>query len=325
MPPSSPRVRGLHLVCILVLVALAAACGSRSTQTPDTAVVTLPRTIRVGTAAGVSTIPLEDYILGTILAEVGPAGDTTETATAIFRLQAILARTYAASHPGRHRADGYDLCDTTHCQVYSPNRIPTSRFTPIARQAVADTARQVIVFDHRLAEALFHADCGGHTAPAETVWGGRSVPYLTGTRDDVPADTHRRWAYRATRDEVRAALDAVEISRVGASLRSIDVITRDASGRAAEVRITGDRTVTLRGEQLRTVLNRTFGYRAILSSRFSVDASGDMFVFDGTGFGHGVGLCQVGAAARLRRGESLASVIATYYAGATIVRAPLSR
>jgi stage II sporulation protein D len=309
----------------LALLMLVAACGTRSSRVPETTTATLPQTIRIGTSSGVATLPLEDYILGTVLAEVGPAGETPQTAAAIFRLQAILARTYAASHPGRHKADGYDLCDTTHCQVYSPQRIRTSRFAGVARQAVAETRGQVILFERRFAEALFHADCGGHTASAGTIWGGSPVPYLAGTQDDVPGETHRRWEYRATRQQVREALNAVEMSAVGDSLRAIDVVARDTSGRAAEVRITGDRTVTLRGEQLRTVLNRTFGYRAILSSRFSVQAAADTFVFEGSGFGHGVGLCQVGAAARLRRGDSISSVVAVYYDGAQLARLPARR
>lgn len=271
------------------------------------------------TGGRVVAVKLDEYVLGTALAEVGPAGESPETAAAIFRVQAILARTYAASHLGRHRADGFDLCDTTHCQVYAPERIRTSRFSAIARKAVNDTAGQALVFNQHLSEALFHADCGGHTAAAETVWGGR-VPYLVGTPDVVPDETHRRWQFRLTRAQLRDALNASPPAVVGAHLTSVRIVERDASGRAARVELAGEQVRIVRGEQLRAAINQTFGARAIRSTRFDLVESGDEYQFDGTGFGHGVGLCQVGAAARLRRGESVTAVLSAYYPGVRLTR-----
>ncbi len=106
----------------------------------------------------------------------------------IFEVQTVLARTYAVAHLGRHE-EGFDLCDSTHCQLYQPARIKTSRFADAARHGRrANPGRGVDVFAPP-AEALYHSDCGGHTASADAVWGGAHVPYLTGAPDHVPSLT----------------------------------------------------------------------------------------------------------------------------------------
>ncbi|ODS59557.1 MAG: hypothetical protein ABS36_01090 [Acidobacteria bacterium SCN 69-37] len=305
----------------LGLTAILAACGAPlDVPRPDDR-LTLPRTLRVRVDGRVRTVPLEDYILGTVLAEIGPANDTPGTVAGIYRLQAIITRTYAAHHRGRHAAEGYDLCDETHCQVYRPDRIRTSRFARDARQAVADTRGQILAYGTRPAEALFHADCGGHTAAAEVIWGGR-VPYLVGTDDDVPAGTHRVWQFSIAREDIRTALNASPATAVGNRLRSVRIASRDASGRAATLEIGGDDGVrTLRGEQLRAAINQRDGATAIRSTRFALTLEDDdHYRFDGTGWGHGVGLCQVGAIARIRRGESVEAILARYYPGTRLVR-----
>lgn len=313
--------RSIRLCLVIAAAATLAACAPRSASAPASPrpAPTLPDVVRIGSSGRVVAVPLEQYVLGTALAEVGPTGESDDTAAAIFRLQAILARTYAARHVGRHRAEGFDLCDTTHCQVYDPARIRTSRFAAIARRAVADTAGQVVTVDARLAEALFHADCGGHTTAAEMVW-GNPVSYLIGTPDPAPEHTHRHWEFRVPIDQLREALGANPASAVGDRLASVRVVERDASGRAVRVEVAGAETKVVRGEQFRSILTQKFGYRTLLSTKFTVTREAEGYLFTGSGFGHGVGLCQVGAAARLRRGDSIRSVLAAYYAGAQITR-----
>jgi stage II sporulation protein D len=167
---------------------------------------------------------------------------------------------------------------------------------------------------------LFHADCGGHTAAAEIVWGGDRVPYLVGTPDEVPAKTHREWRFDVTATNLRNALAGDTRSDVGRRLASVAIGRRDASGRAVQVTLRGDRVVTLRGEQLRAIMNRAFGATAMQSTKFTVTRTAEGYRFDGAGYGHGVGLCQVGATARARRGESIEGILTTYYPGAKAVR-----
>jgi stage II sporulation protein D len=307
--------RRLRLVVLPLITGLAGCLAAPQPDTPRAPVVAAPATIRVGTKAGIVSVPLEDYVLASALSEVSPVGEAPDTIARIFDVQTTIARTYAVRHLGRHRAQGFDLCDTTHCQLYEPARVTTSRFAEAARRAVARTAGVVLTLGGRPIEALYHSDCGGHTSAAEDVWGGGAVPYLVAEPDDVPANTHRHWVFDAPVAKIRAALAADPKSDTGRRLDAITVTARDAGGRAARLEVRGTATRELRGEDLRAVLNRTFGDRAIQSTKFTVRRTGGDFHFDGSGFGHGVGLCQVGAAARARRGDSPAAILQAYFPG----------
>ena len=81
------------------------------------------------------SVPLDDYVAASILSEVSPLGETPDTVARIFQIQAVVARTYAVFSIGRHHAEGFDLCDSTHCQLYEPGRLKTSRFADVARLA----------------------------------------------------------------------------------------------------------------------------------------------------------------------------------------------
>ena len=216
---------------------------------------------------------------------------------------------------GRHRAEGFDLCDSTHCQLYEPARIRTSRFAPAARAAVLRTRGRVLAFGSHIAEAVFHSDCGGQTAAADAVWGGQPVPYLRTIVDQLAPDTHRTWEVSATADQLKRALNADPRTEVGRRLDAIEVVTRDTSGRAASVGLRGELTSLVRGDVLRAVVNPALGAGGLLSTRFAIKRDGKNYLFTGTGFGHGVGLCQRGAIARARRGDSASDILRTYFQG----------
>jgi stage II sporulation protein D len=283
-----------------------------------------PELIRVrfleGGRSVVRDVPLEEYVQGTILSEFAPATGEPAAIDGMLQIQAVISRTYAVAHPGRHRREGFDLCATTHCQLYEPARVRTSRWSGAAALAVQRTSRSVLWFDGHAATALFHADCGGHTSTPVDVWGGRALPYLTSARDDGPADAaHTTWRYAATADAIRRALNAAAATRVGTRLERIEVTARDRAGRAERLRITGAQDVVVRGDQLREALTRAFGVRTIKSTWFDVRRAGDEFVFEGRGFGHGVGLCQAGALARVKSGAKPNAVLQKYYPGTRVI------
>lgn len=320
--PVTVVVRSLRWLALAAL--LTAACGpSKQPRPPERAQVSIriPAEVRVRTGGTVKRVPLESYVAAAILSEVSPVGDAPEAVARIFDVQAIVARTYAIAQLGRHHADGFDLCDATHCQRYDPARLTTSRFSADARAAAARTAGRVITYAGHVAETPFHSDCGGQTADAFEVWGVRTVPYLQVIDDHpVAADTHRAWRYSATTDELRGALNADPRTAVGVRLDSIEVASRDDSGRAAGLAIRGARSYAVRGDVLRAVLNRTFGERAIQSTRFGLTRTGARVTFEGTGFGHGVGLCQRGAMARARNSQPAEQILQTYFPGTNLSR-----
>jgi stage II sporulation protein D len=303
----------------MLTLAVAASCAApRRPSLPD---ATVPDSVRVRSGGRVVTVDLEDYVLATVLAELSPVGDEPDVVARLYEVQAIVARSYAAANRGRHRADGYDLCDTTHCQIYDPRRVRTARFASVAADAVRRTRGVVLTYGDRLAEGLFHADCGGSTSDASSVWGGPPVPYLVARRDDLPAGTHRRWTFTAEASRLRDAMNRDQRTEVGRRLTSLAVSERDAGGRPTRITITGEQTRVVHGEVVRTVINRAFGADSVLSTRFSIRQQDRSWVFEGTGFGHGVGLCQAGARARARKGDDVEDIIGAYFAG-TELRAP---
>jgi stage II sporulation protein D len=278
----------------------------------------VPSRVSIKTAGRVTEVSLEDYVLGSILAEVSPVGESPDTVARVFEVQAVLARTFAAAHVGRHHADGYDLCDTTHCELYDPARISTSRFAEAARAAVADTRGEILTYRGRPAEALFHADCGGYTEAADEVW-GTPVPYLIAAPDRAPSAMHRHWALSIAADRLRTILNGDPRTRVGSRLDNVEVRERDVSGRAVTIAIAGSTPHVVRGDDFRSVVNATLGDRGMLSTRVTIANARGTWTFDGTGFGHGVGLCQTGAIARARRGEAIQSILLDYFPGTSLM------
>ncbi len=319
------------LLCLMVSACLTAPSRPRF----PSARFAIPESVRVQyTERGesvVGDVPLEEYVRASILSEFAPAAGEVEIVERMLEVQAVISRTYAASHAGRHARDGFDLCATTHCQLYEPERVRRSRWADAAATAVERTAGVVLRFNETTAQALFHADCGGRTSTASAVWGGDDRAYLTSHADDgVPDETHAQWEYRVDAAALARALDLDDRTRAPGAVDRVEVARRDESGRAQDMvirrtpsgaarRSDGFPAATaVRADALRQILSRSFGARAIRSTWFDVRRDGRVFVFSGRGFGHGVGLCQAGALARIRGGSSLEDVMRFYYPGTSL-------
>lgn len=303
-----------------VVAAVAPACVRRPVVvTPESRAATIPNTIEIRLQRGhgdIVTLPLEQYVRGTVLAEVPLGSLPVNAARTVAEVQATVARTYAVYHRGRHRKDGFDFCSTTHCQVHRDTTGVPPLLQAIVDRALEKTNATVIVYDGRPIEALFHADCGGATSSANSVWGGPSPPYLDGVIDRFCLTANRLpWSATMKRDRLRDALNDDARTAVGSRLDNITVTRRDDAGRAVEVTIDGARRRVTRGEIVRTILTRRFGATRVKSTRFKIRRNGDAFVFTGSGHGHGAGLCQIGAMARARAGHSAARILENYYPG----------
>lgn len=136
-----------------------------------------------GSGAGlvaVNQVSLEAYLAGVVPCELGP--DRFPLLEAL-KAQAVTARTYALKHAGRHRGEGFDLCDTPHCQVYGG----AGREKPLSSEAVRQTAGLVAYYGGSLAETLYTSTCGGQTEISSALFSGPAEPYLSG----VPCTTAR--------------------------------------------------------------------------------------------------------------------------------------
>ncbi len=323
-------MRGCLLAIAVITALLIAACAPRPVLPRHPGGATIRIKVKEGTLESVRDLPLEDYVAGAALSEAAPGAAGARAAEAMFEVQAIVARTYAEAHRGRHAREGFDLCSTTHCQIYEPARLAGSRWAPVVLDAVQRTAGVILMYDGAPADAVYHADCGGWTSAAEDVWSGPPRAYLPARPDRGDAkDAHVAWQYSVGRDALQRALNSDSRSRLNGTLVAITVLSRDASGRAtASPAARGPRQppnndVSVRGTDLREVLTNAFGIRSIRSTLFDVVANGREFRFSGSGFGHGVGLCQVGALARVTAGETPRAVLMHYYPGTSLT--PSSR
>jgi stage II sporulation protein D len=271
--------------------------------------------VSVKGASQIVTLPLEDYVAGAVRAEVLPSTLRARPASGALDVQAIVSRTYAAANLGRHATEGYDLCDTTHCQVYRPAASGDAQGDAAAR-AVGATRGMVLTYEGRVIQALFHADCGGHTASAATVWGGTEAPYLESVEDWLcTGRPDARWTFAVEERGLLQALNADARTRIGERIQGVEVVSRDASGRALAVKLVGSKAISIRAETFRAVVTQAFGARSIRSTRFETSRDGARLRFAGVGFGHGVGLCQGGTVRRAETGQTAAEILSHYFAG----------
>lgn len=306
-----------------MLAALATGCSSAVVRDGLTPVVRdSAKPLRVQVAQDknkVRKVGLEDYVRAAVISEFAPPSGDPDMVEQMLEVQAVIARTYALANRGRHARQGFDLCSTTHCQLYEPSRLKTSRWAGAAEIAVRRTVGAVVWHAGAPAAAMFHADCGGHTSTSVSAWGGTARPYLVASPDEGHAESaHAQWIYSAGMPGLLSALNADSRTRIGARLDSIRVVDRDPSGRAATIALHGTRERLVKGEDFRSILAGAFGARAVRSTLFTVKREGRDFIFEGRGFGHGVGLCQAGALAQIRAGAKPVEVLQRYYPGTTL-------
>jgi stage II sporulation protein D len=308
------------VACVAAAAVLAGCAPGRPAVPSSVAVPAIGETLRVRHNGRVETVAIDAYAAAVALTEIAPGAVPAATADALYEAQIIVARTYAVSRRGRHGAEGFDLCDTTHCQRYEPARLRSARWAQLAAAIAARTSRHVLVHDGGLIEAVFHADCGGHTADARDVWGA-ARPYLVARRDAI-RDPHREWTSDLAAGRLAEALAADRRTRIDPPLRDLAIVRRDRSGRAARVRIAGRQAREVDGDVFRAAVTAGLGMHAVPSTRFTLRRRGDGWQLSGTGFGHGVGLCQAGALSRAGRGAKAAEILGFYYPGAIIRQAP---
>lgn len=257
----------------------------------------------------IEEVPREAYVAAVVPPEIGRAP------AAALEAQAVAARSYALARPERHLEAGADLCDGTHCQVYRG----LSAATDDSRRAAVATAGLVLVQKGRVIAAPFHAVCGGRTARPQDVWDDEENPDLPSVEDDAclgaPGAT---WSFAIP----RAAVPALSGSLGFPEARFLEVYGHDASGRVSMVRLAapGGTSLVARGFEFRKAASELWGWASVRSTDFSLEETRPAYVLSGRGTGHGAGMCQAGAIARARRGESRDAILGLYYRGASLVQ-----
>jgi SpoIID/LytB domain protein len=266
--------------------------------------ILLGRTLANGRTR-IERVPLDDYIAQVVAGEGQPkAGD------AALQALATAARTFALANRNRHRREGFDLCDTTHCQVVRPA-------SDASRRAATASTGRVLLHDGQPAFVFYSASCGGRIEQASQVWPG-AVDYGTsGLVDEACAD-EPAWQSEVRAGDIERALRAAGLR--GSRLRNLRVLQRNASGRVVRLRAEGFSPPDIGGNDFRTAVGRLAGWQLVKSTAFDVVRTGGGYRFRGRGFGHGVGLCVIGAGTRASRGASADEILRFYYPSLTLGR-----
>jgi stage II sporulation protein D len=258
-----------------------------------------------GGLAVVNEVPLEEYLVGVLIAETGDRWPADA-----LRAQAIAARTYAAYHRRIAAGKPYHLVASTAHQQYAGLAPALSP----ARGAVLETAGQVLRWEGELFPAFYHTESGGYTEDPRTVFAARNMPALRPVVCPFSAGSpHYYWTLDLPLADLtdRLRRGGVDVGRVTA----IEVAERTLSLRATAVTVRGTRgAARLRGNDFR----RLVGYDALKSTLFAVAVDGERASFAGRGYGHGVGLCQWGARAMAEQGYTAAQILEFYYPGAVL-------
>ena len=267
----------------------------------------------------INHVDLEDYLRG-VLSKEAPHYWPMEA----LRALAITARTYALFQRMTKAANvEYDVTGDVLSQVYggkTAEREPTSR-------AVRDTRGLVLTYQGKIFPTFYHSTCGGRTEHG-SIMGPFDLEPLQGNIQCAfcAASPCYRWRRRLSYADVSWAVKQQGRGSIW-PVEEVAVVERTMTGRVAKVRIRSPKhTLVVSGQDFRQL----FGFDQLRSTAFSITPVADGIVLDGQGWGHGVGLCQWGAAELARRELSATEILAYYYPQATVAHlderliAPLS-
>jgi stage II sporulation protein D (peptidoglycan lytic transglycosylase) len=243
------------------------------------------------------SMPLEQYVTAVLQGE--SASFKSDEA---LKAMAVAARTYAVHFGSRHKSEGFDFCDTTHCQD-----LRLGNESARVRAAVASTAGELLWFEGRPAATYYHRSCGGELEDASALDPDLHAPYLRRHHDDYCVRTPDEWQAQITKSDLSRAL--------GRPVTTVSVAARSASGRVQRLNVDG-RSVT--ATDFRFAIGRTLGWDKLRSDMYQEQDLGDSIGFRGRGQGHGVGLCQAGAESMGEQGRSYREILAFYYPGTAV-------
>jgi stage II sporulation protein D len=282
----------------------------------------------------INVVDMESYLLGVVPFEIGRVGEELFEAS---RAQAVAARTYAMRFLGRRSALGFDVFATVDDQVYGG---AGGEHEPVSA-AVRATRGELLTYRGEPIEALYHSTCAGVTAAIEEVWPEVPRPYLRSVVDTNPAtgeafdvsSSRFRWTTTWTADELQTILNrtlADSLSSTGVrgpgAIRSFEIDRLTPSGRIGAMRIITDNgDFIVGGDRIRWIFPTPVG-TILNSSKFDLriesDTRGQLrtVTAEGMGWGHGIGMCQVGAMGRARAGQDYRTILSAYYRDTVLTR-----
>ena len=233
----------------------------------------------------------------------------------------------------------FDVCADDHCQRYQGLTRATGS---TVRKAIDSTWGQVLTYDGELCDARFSKCCGGRMEVFGTCWEDKDHEYLQplpdtpghaedgecfcSTQDkeilgqvlngyDLETVDFYRWTVEYDRKELGELIARRSGRNLGPVIR-MEPIQRGPSGRIHKLRIEGEKGIMIVGKELE--IRRILSESHLKSSAFEVQHDGEKIILHGTGWGHGVGLCQIGAAVMASKGYTYRQILEHYYPQSTI-------
>lgn len=243
----------------------------------------------------INRVDSEKYIAGVVESESG-----TKTSLEYYKLQAILCRTYLLAHINRHIVEGFQICDDVHCQAYLNKHKEEDVW-----KAVIETRGMVVVdSDLNLITAAFHSNCGGQTVNSQDVW-AVATPYLKSIKDTFCIESaHAKWQRSIPLEDWRSYLQLKHKYPIDDSLHMNNATTFTQPNGRSIYFVDKDLKIPLK------IIRADFQLK---STYFSVEQKGEMVIFSGKGYGHGVGLCQEGAMKMAKLNYSYKDILKFYY------------
>lgn len=279
----------------------------------------------------VNCVGMENYLLSVISSEM-----KSSASLELLKAHAVISRSWLCARV-RERQSGvgaphaaFDVCADDHCQRYQGL---TMAVGDNVRRAIDETWGQVLKYDGELCDTRYSKCCGGRTELYSSCWEDRDYPYLQSVEDpfcdcenseilsqvlndyDMRTPDFHDWTVRYSREGL-SELVRRRTGRDFGEIISLEPLERGPSGRIKYLRINGTKLSMTIGKEL--AIRRALSETHLKSSAFEIDTEGDGFTLRGRGWGHGVGLCQIGAAVMASRGYDYRQILAHYYVGAEI-------
>jgi stage II sporulation protein D len=255
----------------------------------------------------VNVLDLEAYIQGVLVLEISPKWPMDA-----IKAQAVAARTYAVYQKELMKNKEYDVTADTSSQMYGGRASEKTK----TNRAVRYTKGEVLTYQGHVFPAFFHATCGGMTEDASELW-KVGIPPLAGGRmcTFCGGSPHYYWKASMTLSTIGKKLEERLLWR--GDLTNLAVKERNMTGRIRTLSLTDQkgRVTDMAAKDFRNAL----GPDVIRSVNFSFTLDKGTVLFNGKGWGHGVGLCQWGALGMSKEGSSYVDILAFYYPGAKIV------
>ncbi len=270
----------------------------------------------------INVLPVEDYLKGVVPNEIGKLDSSMFEA---LKAQAVAARTYAYRHYNSRASLGFDVYATVQDQVYDGS----AGESPLPSAAIDSTRGVVLTNGENFIEAYYHSTCGGYTDGVE-VWGLSPVAYLKSQSDRkdaseawCKASSYSSWKKVFSEKELLTLFrkNFKEARATGKSefgqIQQMQILSTFPGGRVGELEVLTDKGVfTVKGDRIRWLFKE--GSKILPSAKFSLSKNGKVWVLDGSGFGHGIGMCQMGARARAKAGQDYVEILKAYYSEANL-------